>query len=280
MKQLCRACALLVFAVIAFAGSDSLFAFNPAAHALIAQATHPGVADRIDLRYGSLAPDIAWFVTDPAKWPTAGEDTHGGQFDELKPASWSVAQKAFAQGWRTHSQVDGADFVAHIQWNGQTPGYVVQKAVLLISQPGIPPEVTVDLAHTVVEAAIDLLVKEQMDPQIGQKVLLAVLFRSPQDKALLDSTFVFTTHRTDWLTLTQTELRFRVLTFQYASALAASSLANPSPMIDFAQQLASTLYGIQITTQQAQAILSAAVALCANDYQDAIQDAINLVNAQ
>jgi hypothetical protein len=131
----------------------------------------------------------------------------------------------------------------------------------------------------VVEAAVDLLVQEHLDSRIAQKVLYAVLLRSLQDKALLDETFVWDAHRTNWWTLTQSEIEFRTITYQYAQALAQSNTSSFAPLVDFAKQLASQLYGIDITSAQGQQILSAALALCSGDFDDAIQDAINQLQA-
>ncbi len=265
----------VVTAALQLLAGGSLLAFNPAAHVRIAESVHPGVPDRIDLRYGAIAPDIAWFVPNPQNWPTAGADTHL-DFIELDPARWSESQKAFAKGWLTHNEVFGADNVAHIQWNNRQPGYVVQKAIILAGRLVGSP-VTVELAHTVIETAIDLLVKEHLDPRIGEKVLYCVLFRSLQDKALLDETFVWDTHRTSWWTLTESEIAFRTITYQYARALIGSDIASPEPLIDFAIQLAADLYGIAITREQGKQILSVALELCAGDFDDAIQDAIDQI---
>jgi hypothetical protein len=263
-----------VTAALQLLAGGSLLAYNPAAHVHIAESAHPGVSDRIDLRYGAIAPDIAWFLPNPQNWPTAGADTHL-DFIELDPARWSGSQRAFAKGWATHNEVYGADNVAHIQWNDQQPGYVVQKAMLLAAQVGAP--VTADLAHSVIETAVDLLVQEHLDPRVGEKVLFCVLFRSLQDKSLLDETFVWDTHRTTWWTLTEGEIAFRTITYQYARALVGSDIANAGPLIEFARQLAADLYGIEITREQGGQILSAALALCAGDFDDAIQDAIDQV---
>ncbi len=276
MRQLGISRASVVVAAVLFLAGGSLLAFNPAAHVRIAELVHPGGSDRVDLRYGAIAPDIAWFLPNPQNWPTAGPDTHL-DFIELDPAWWSGSQKAFAKGWATHNEVYGADNVAHIQWNDQQPGYVVQKAILLAAQVG--PPVTVDLAHTVIETAVDLLVKEHLDPRVGEKVLFCVLFRSLQDKALLDETFVWDTHRTSWWTLTEGEIAFRTITYHYARALIGSDIASAGPLIDFAIQLAADLYGIAITPEQGEQILSAALALCAGDFDDAIQDAIDQIEA-
>jgi hypothetical protein len=275
MRQIRMFRALVLVAAL-YVAAGWVLAYNPGAHIYIAESAYPGVFDRIDLRYGAISPDIAWFVPNPQNWPTAGQDTHVA-FIELEPAGWSRAQKAFAKGWTTHNEVYGADNVAHIQWNNQQPGYVVQKAMILASQIGSP--VTVDLAHTVVEAAVDLLVQEHLDSRIAQKVLYAVLLRSLQDKALLDETFVWDAHRTNWWTLTQSEIEFRTITYQYAQALAQSNTSSFAPLVDFAKQLASQLYGIDITSAQGQQILSAALALCSGDFDDAIQDAINQLQA-
>lgn len=69
-------------------------AFNPATHIYIAERVFPFTLDKINLYYGSIAPDIPLYA-DPEKWPYGLCETHY-QFIRLPYRWWNISEKAFA----------------------------------------------------------------------------------------------------------------------------------------------------------------------------------------
>ncbi|MEI9477654.1 MAG: hypothetical protein WCO26_13890 [Deltaproteobacteria bacterium] len=92
-------------------------AFNSATHIYIAEKVFPLVVDKINLYYGSIAPDLSMYVNQPQNCPDAFMETH--YTTTLPYARWDLTQRAFAKGWQTHNEKWGADFYAH----GTYPNY-------------------------------------------------------------------------------------------------------------------------------------------------------------
>jgi hypothetical protein len=253
---------LVLFAVLVCMTLSGL-AFNSAAHIYIADRVFPNIKDKTDLYYGSIAPDLAIYVLDPSRWPTAFNDTHY-EFMTLTPRT------AFSLGWLTHNEEWGADFHAHI--GPGAGGYVIQKAALLAPTPP-------DIAHVAVEVAIDILLQTQ-DPQLAEKLFNANLLRSNEALLTMGKTLVFKEKRTDWATLVATEFTFRWLVHQYAVALSESSAGDFSAMVEFGVDLAPQLFGTTISAADLQALLQAAIAVTATDYQAALEGAIAELEAR
>ncbi|MBI4766035.1 MAG: hypothetical protein HY787_15795, partial [Deltaproteobacteria bacterium] len=241
--------------------------FNPAAHVYIADHHFPNQPYKNDLYYGSIAPDMAMY-TNEAKWPHSFWDTHH-TYINLIPFAQGARQLAFARGWFTHNEENQADRIAHGDYRiGYADGYVTKKANLLLEQLIVILHLTepydesyLYFAHFAIEAAIDLLLKEQYDHSIGIKLLLANLFRSPLDRELLTRVLK---NETDWVTLLMTELTFRNLVHQYATAL-----SSPKPfeaLVKLGVQLAQQQFGITTTPELLSWVLDEAINLCAGDY--------------
>ncbi|MGD9350875.1 MAG: hypothetical protein PVF71_14525 [Desulfobacterales bacterium] len=261
-------------------------AFNPLAHIYIAEHACPNCGPKVDYYYGSIAPDIALYVADPAAWPASFEDTHEDE-DYIDPSdfAWGSTQEAFAQGWLTHGQnsdLPGADYFAHIQYtrnppgDPSSPGYVIEKADELSNvYSGI---IDIDFAHYVIEATIDLLLKGD-DPTLPGKLFFANLFRSWQDRSLLMRVYVWrwSQRRTDWLTLATAELTFRQLVNRYAMALMMPAPMDAQALAELGAELASELFGLDGITAEMllDEILPAATSICENDYQNPIMEAIS-----
>ena len=261
-------------------------AFNPLAHIYVAEHACPECAPKIDYYYGSIAPDIALYVTDPAAWRTSFYDTHENEdCIDLKSFAWGSTQMAFAQGWLTHGQnavLPGADYFAHImdtRSSDSAPslwGYVIEKASELAD--AYPEIIDIDFAHYVIEATIDLLLKAD-DSTLPGKLFFANLSRSWQDRSLLMRVFVWrwSERRTDWLTLATAELTFRQLVNRYALALMLPAAMDAQALAELGAELASELFGLDGITAEMllEDILPAAIDLCETDYQDPIQEAIS-----
>ncbi len=127
MKKLFALAVLLLLGVTVLGPSQSQ-AFNSGTHIYIAERVFPFAFDKINLNYGSIAPDLAMYVPDGANWTLdeAFMDTHYNDID-LPYTWWSLTQRAFAKGWQTHNEYWGADFYAHGRYSNYN-GYVITQA--------------------------------------------------------------------------------------------------------------------------------------------------------
>jgi len=270
MKKLLKHGVLLLATALVLEASF-VQAFNSGTHIYIAERVFPSCSDKINLDYGSIAPDLALYVASPGKWPTAFADTHYAYID-LRRYAWTSDQRAFAKGWLTHNEDWGADYYAHIEYPpGNGVGYVVGKAEILSSGTGINPE----FAHFVIEVAIDLLLKWNDDSGLGKKLLEANLLRCLEDRSLLTWVLVLKEKRTDWITLVSTELTFRNLVGEYAMAFSLPWPFDKGALIELGVQLAKEIYGKDVSYDDIEIILEAAIGLCKDDYKAAIDATIN-----
>jgi len=239
-------------------GPSQVKAFNSATHIYIADHVFPFAFDKIDLYYGSIAPDLSMYLPLQDGWDDAFWDTH---YDKifLPFVWWRLDQRAFAKGWETHNEEWGADFYAH----GTFPdydGYVVNQAKKLATIYYFlydPPVYT--LAHFAIEVAIDLLLVKNQDPALGGKLLGAALLRSPSDLILLAKTFV-SNNNPSLQTLSSGESNFRNLVIEYATALT---------LPDHLRMEALGALGVQISgevldSSTVQGILVTAMNLCSD----------------
>ena len=273
----------LVVGMTLILGLSTTHAFNSAAHLYIAQQVYQVQNKNTDLHYGSIAPDLALY-TYPDKWPTSFEDTHYAYID-LRDYAHGLPQKAFAKGWLTHNEDWGADFYAH-RMNprnnktcvtaGDYQGYVIEKACLLSAQTGI---YNPDFTHLVVEIAIDLLLRNNVDLNLGKKLLNANSSRSLVDRTLLATVLVGNEQRTDRVTLATTELSFRTVVDLYARALKLPSPYNEQALAAIGSQLAE-LYGMELSEEEALDILEVAINLCKDDYKQVIEEVISAIKVE
>jgi hypothetical protein len=265
MKKARLVSCLLVLGVTIIA--TSAFAFNPAAHIYIAERVFSSCADKINLRYGSIAPDLSQYAT-AGKWTTGFDDTHYDYID-LRPYAWGTAQKCFALGWWSHSEAYGADKYVH--GIGRYVDIKARELAHYFNQDNNPE--FIEFMHFAVETAIDVLLKKD-DHNLANKLVEANLLRSPMDRELLTRVLVYRYHRTDWATLASAELAFRGLVGQYATALALPNPLDKLALAALGVQLAQQLYGIDATEAEVLAVLEAAIKDCSLDYMAPIAAAI------
>jgi hypothetical protein len=275
-------------------------AFNSAAHVYIAEQVAPKVFpftfDKTDLYYGSIAPDISTYVLQLEKWPYGFCETH---YEFTKITSypwWNLIRKAFAQGWQIHNEISpwGADYWAHGSCSSIAAckscvpgnclcdyrGYVPDKAGVLIAAFGSDSILSnyPELAHFAIEVAIDLLLVDHNDHYLGEKLLGAALFRSPEDLNLLAKVFVgHPGMGTDLETLSSAESTFRNLVINYATALSLPGALRMGVLGQLGVQIAQGMEipATEIDSAKVQTILQAAIELCRPDYYDPVQQAIN-----
>ncbi|MGD0624929.1 MAG: zinc dependent phospholipase C family protein [Thermodesulfobacteriota bacterium] len=286
MKKLLRLGIFL--AILGSALGPSLSqAFNSGAHVYIADQVAPKVFpftfDKTDLYYGSIAPDISTYVIPPGIWVNGFCETHY-EFTKLDYPWWNLIQKAFAQGWQIHNERYpwGADYWAHGTCDicselttCEYDGYVPKKAEALAVLSGI--SINGELAHFAIEVAIDLLLVDHYDHTLGEKLLGATLFRSPEDLKLLTKTFVgVPVGGTTFETLSSAETTFRDLVIKYAMALTLPEPLRMGVLGQLGVQVAQGM-GVTIESADVQKILQAAIGLCEHDYYEPIQKAITRI---
>lgn len=253
---------LLVLGVAVTA--TSALAFNPATHTYIAERVYPNCADKINLRYGSIAPDLSMYAFS-GKWPSGFYDTHY-TYINLKPFAWGTAQKCFALGWWSHSEAYAADWFVHER-------YVEEKAKALAIHFGQKDNAQfIEFMHFAVETAIDVRLKQD-NHGLADRLFEANVLRSPLDRELLTRVLVYKFHLTDWATLASAELAFRNLVGQYAAALVLPYPLDRLALAALGVQLAQQMYGINATQAYILAVLEEAIEECA-DYMTPINDAI------
>ena len=157
-----------------------------------------------NIMYGAMAPDCFNYYFDP---PYEARPTLYGQFHNNAAALWSAAgddavKQALAFGFLSHGHVGGADTTAHIAGAqfGKKNGYVIDKAHILDdiltkfpeyrTLKAKYPEVSLEVAHNLVENAIDILIK-RVDPDIGERIFLAALLRDVDFSTWLASVYVY-----------------------------------------------------------------------------------------
>jgi len=274
---------LLIMATVL--GPSLSQAFNSATHIYIAERVSPFTFDKINLYYGSIAPDISLYA-DLAEWPNGFCETHY-KFIELPYKWWNISQKAFAQGWQTHNEIWGADYYAHgtcldcanlgtCLYNGYVPTQAQALAQFIVFLKDYP-----ELAHFAIEVAIDLLLVDEKDPDLGKDLLKAALFRSPVDFNLMKKVFVGQPigNGTDLETLTSAESTFRNLVIRYALALTLPKPLRMAVLGELGVEVAEGM-GVEpgtINSATVQEILKAAMDLCeeTNYYKNTIQPAID-----
>jgi hypothetical protein len=179
----------------------SAYPWGSAVHAYFAD--HLGkkfAPQNLNEMYGIMAPDIFNYAFDlgPANYMAVYGATHYG-FMKVWRAAILPLGKAQAYGFVAHNDAWGADFTAHHAGRtvGLVEGYVVAKARLLLAALKadsryaalrLPDEIGLEVAHNLIETAVDILMK-RADPLIGQRVAGSALLASPEFALLFIKAF-------------------------------------------------------------------------------------------
>ena len=192
----CGLCLLLVPA--------EAFPWGGATHAYFASELTQGRLNDQEV-YGALAPDLFNLDIDFPHYAFSVSQTHR-HLTKLKREARRQGLDAFAFGFVSHNERWGADRKAHRnRGNGQT-SYVLSKSGLLASQlrpslqtlleeAGVPfafllaDRVSVELSHTLVEMAIDVMIKRNEGPGIGFKILHSAQERPASIQDLLIASY-------------------------------------------------------------------------------------------
>jgi hypothetical protein len=278
---------IFLFIIVACLPSTGL-ALNSAAHIYVTQEVFG--SNDTDLLYGSIAPDLSTYVPYATKWQSGFEDTHYN-YIILKPQGWTEPWKRFNIGWMVHNEEWGADWYSHIEYtyqNGYTGnGYVIDKASMLLNVLGqmniyLPGSLDMQMmiAHNTIEFAIDMLIQDNLDTNLGTELFNVALNRSDEDVRRLFNILVAKGKVTDKETLYQSEAIFRNLILGFSSALAASNSDNQYwPLALFGSQMATDLYGVDITPYEVAGLLQIAMSICSDDFEQFLDDTVDGIRA-
>jgi len=278
---------IFLFTIVACLPSTGL-ALNSAAHIYLTQEVFG--SNDTDLLYGSIAPDLSTYVPDATKWLSGFEDTHYN-YIILKPQGWTEPWNRFNIGWMVHNEEWGADWYSHIEYtyqNGYTGnGYVIDKASMLLYVLGqmniyLPGSLDMQMmiAHNTIEFAIDMLIQDNLDTNLGTELYNVALNRSDEDVRRLFNILVAKGKVTDKETLYQSEAIFRNLILGFSSALAASNSDNQYwPLALFGSQMATDLYGVDITPYEVAGLLQIAMSICSYDFEQFLDDTVDGIRA-
>ena len=122
--------------------------------------------------------------------------------------------------------------------------------------------------------AVDVLLRDNEDPQLGEKLLNGLQRHSSQDRTLLTDVIVSIEKRTDRLTLILAELSFRQVMVQYARALSLPDPDNKDALAKWGAMLAQRLYHVKLSPDVLLEVLSDAIELCKDDYKATVDSVI------
>jgi hypothetical protein len=252
--------------------------------------------------FGGMAPDVFNYMFVGSSSGTLYDLLHYPPSSlELWTAARNDKEKSLAYGFVTHNGSWGADYTAHFAGRiyGTNEGYVVAKAHDLMAANPLPPslnipaDLTETLGHGFVETAVDILIKEQVDPLIGKKVVSAC-GSSGAFSRLLQKTYADdfrTIFGSDMLAHFEVTLQggeFRKTLSVYGKALTkkdAQTLQSLAGQMADLAQLYATVNGLTLPPRsQVIAVvveyLQAAMALCEPDFRQEIDATVEFVDGQ
>lgn len=275
--------------------SAPLYGYGAATHAYIAQKldVHQGPADLTRI-YGALLPDAFNLgFGDPYQnelWML----THY-EFMKLVESAEFDPDRALAYGFASHNEAWGADRTAHISAADRPgEGYVIRKQEELVDElepkirlflllngvtgaGDVIDQVLPTVAHAAIETAVDLLVRQNEDPDIGQRLVLAAQTRGWSAPILLCKAYAADLAATAGTTeavasplIVAAESEFRQQMILYGTALMqedpAGTLSDQGA--DLAEMLLAAKLGIvvDIPAELMTEVLDTATDLVKNDY--------------
>jgi hypothetical protein len=182
--------------------------------------THVYLANHLGVKYGPLnmnemygatLPDLFGYdFSDPGFYADYLFHTSPEVYQSLYGLAVSPNAKAVFYGVYTHNNIDGdvrgADWYAHgvYPFPGKDlpdqTGWVIHQGSILVNNPVISnyinnllgpyaPYFMPVVGHTLIETAVDILVKRQEDPLAGARLYLAARYRSNEVPQVLDKVF-------------------------------------------------------------------------------------------
>ncbi|MCL5282749.1 MAG: hypothetical protein M1376_22930 [Planctomycetes bacterium] len=286
-----------------------VYGFGSATHAYIARevGSTEGPASLQEI-YGALLPDVfnTMFV-DPYGASLATQ-THY-EFMKFVAKAESENDKAVARGFASHNEAWGADRMAHVSSIGDpNTGYVIRKSdelaaalkpqvkLFLLLAGVADPDAVIDeilpgVAHTAIETAVDLLICQNEDPQIGPRLVLAAQVRGWSSPILLCKAYAGDVAAAAGITeavaaplIVAAENEFRLQMELYGAALsqgnAADALAEQG--VGLAKSFVAATQGlvIDIPVDLMKQILTSAIEVVKDDYAAQVAATITRVRQE
>lgn len=311
---------LAIFVTLALLPSMA-FSWGSATHAYIDDHLNKNSGLKKELNvneiYGGMAPDIFNYMFKyPAYIGYLYYQTHN-EFLRVWDEARSRQEKALAYGFVSHNDMWGADFTAHHSGRtfGQDEGYIIAKAHLLKAKLEqipeynalqLPDDIALEIAHSIVEAGADVLVK-RMDSFIGQKIISSALLRSPKLPSILVkvrdidfsdllvkaynkdfSEYAGISYREADNLITSAELEFRKTMILYGYALTQDETTAIQLISEQMTELAKSYfaaYGITLPegvdlTPLIKFATEQSMEMCAGDFDGEVAATINFVDQQ
>jgi hypothetical protein len=273
----------------------SLYGFGSATHAYIAREAgdKQGPASLQEI-YGAVLPDVFNLAFGDPCQARLWTQTHY-EFMKLVEKAESKADKALAYGFASHNELWGADQTAHISSTTHPEsGYVIGKrdelAAILEPQvrlfllfSGVPDadtvvdEVLPTVAESAIETAIDLLVAQNEDPGIGERLALAARTRGWSAPILLSKAYATDVAAAEGITeavaaplIMAAESEFQRQIEAYGTALSQDNAidALSEQGAELARLLLAAEYGIivDIPVDLMKGIVTTAIDMVKDDY--------------
>ena len=300
----------LIISVIVCVVPNLAFGWGAATHSYLAKELghEPGVLNLQEM-YGSVVPDMFNLMYGYEHQDYLWDKTHY-EFMKVVDEGKSDESIAFAYGFASHNEDWGADHTAHLSSITVNPeeGYVVTKMKILAPQlrlgivlflnangiaytPELLEEFALTIADSAIESAVDLLVSQNEDTQIGIRMQVAAKLRSPLVPMLLNRAYAkdFATEagtivEEAILMIVETETTFKgymelygeILTQENAIDLTAEQGAQ------LAELMLEEEYGIivEVPSELMKTGLLAAIDVVKNDYSEELAATLDYVKGQ
>ena len=182
LKKVLIVSALFLSMVVLMTSAET-FAWGAATHAYLAKGAGQGNLNSQEI-YGATVPDLFNLMLDSPDYDYLVDRTHY-QYGKVQKGAQGMGLNSFVFGFVSHNEKWGADRTAHRKGQTTREGYIIAQATLLgpklkprleeiLANSGDPSAAGVlapQLAHPIAETAIDLLIKRNEDPLIGQELL-------------------------------------------------------------------------------------------------------------
>ncbi|NQT02655.1 MAG: hypothetical protein HQ580_11570 [Planctomycetes bacterium] len=301
---------ILIISAVVCAVPGLAFGWGAATHAYIAKELghEPGVMNLQEM-YGAVVPDMFNLMFGYEHQGYLWNKTHYEFMKVVKKVN-SEESRAFGYGFASHNEDWGADHTAHINSVGikSGEGYVVTKKKILAPQlklgitlflnskgiayvPELLDELSLVIADSAVESAVDLLVSQNEDAQIGTRMLVAAKLRSPFVPMLLSRSYAQDLAgeagiiaEESILLIVETETQFKEYMELYGGILTQENAVDL--MAEQGAQLAEVMleerYGIvvEVPAELMKTGLLAAVDVVKNDYSGELAATLEYVARQ
>jgi hypothetical protein len=253
--------------------------------------------------YGACALDLFsnYFTSPYIEFHTYLHDPSQDNFLNVWEDANSPMEMAFAYGFVSHNNAWGMDSTAHVSGitYGHGQGYVIAKAKELgvmvkpaleagLGVPSLPDDTVVNICHYFVESGVDFLVR-QLDPLIGNKLMIAALNRSNEVPGLLIDAYAADLSEAaggldkSSSIISSAEAHFQSSMIAYGSALmqdnALELVSRQMAVVGAAFLNLPPVYAPALEPLAKQGIL-AAMAICAPDFERELKASTGWVNGK